>query len=368
MMPRILIVSDPFCAPAYTPRLRYLCDYLYKKGYDISVYTEQWETLPFLHDYTIVEKPRPYHSTWAWALYAFWSLLTDHRNRSFSNWLVRQIGNQHFDLVFCTTFSTFPLRAAHHIAKRLQVPLVADIRDIDEQFTDNYNYGHQQWWASPFRKFYRKVNLKRRNRILEATDCITTVSPWHVDFLRRFNPNTRLIYNGYDPALFYAEDINTPAFLVSYIGRIYAFQNTKLIEQALQELNLPNVSLNLHTPTHHPIPIAEVGNEIRRSSIILVLVHPQAKGMMTTKFFEALGCEKPILCIPSDEGMLAETIRVTRAGVATSNLEDVKNFILEKYQEWQTNGFTRQKVTDKEQFSREYQARQFEELFLQYIQ
>ena len=87
---------------------------------------------------------------------------------------------------------------------------------------------------------------------------------------------------------------------------------------------------------------------------------------MTTKFYEALGCEKPILCTPSDSEELAQTIRQTNAGLASSNINEIKAFILDKYHEWQQNGFTHQAVINKEQFSREKQAEQFEQLFLKY--
>ena len=108
------------------------------------------------------------------------------------------------------------------------------------------------------------------------------------------------------------------------------------------------------------------------SAINVVLVQSEtihgSHGIMTTKFFEALGCEKPILCTPADTGCLADTIRYTNAGIASENIEEIKAFILEKYHEWQANGYTHQEVRNKEQFSREYQARQFEELFLQCLQ
>ena len=54
--------------------------------------------------------------------------------------------------------------------------------------------------------------------------------------------------------------------------------------------------------------------------------------------------------------------------VGKGKLEEIKQFIMEKYHEWQANGYTHQAVQHKEQFSREYQARQFEELFLQCLQ
>ena len=359
----ILILTDPYGKPAYAPRLRYLCDYLSNKGYDIAVYTEQFQTHDFAHAYPIYEKPtsqRPLH----WALRTFWSLLTDWRNRSFSKWLQKQTIGQHFDIVFCTTFSTFPLRAAADFARSRNIPLFIDIRDLDEQVPDAQYQSHRQWWARPFRKWYQTANIRRRNRILPRADCITTVSPWHVDFLQRFNPNVHLIYNGFDPAQFYAEDIVSNSFLITYIGKIYEFQDISPIERTIRELHLPDVQLNLHTPYYNTIPITAVGDELRRSGMALVLTNPAAKGMMTTKFFEALGCEKPILCIPSDEGCLAQTIRDTNAGLASSDLDEIKAFILDKYREWQRNGYTHQAVVNKEQFSRLRQAEQFEQLLL----
>ena len=361
---KILIVSDPYGKPSFAPRLRYLCNYLVEQGHQITVYTEQFQPHDFPHAYPIIEKEITYHTTWGWAWHALWSLLTDWRNRCFSKWLQLQVADQRFDMVFCTTFSTFPLRAATEIAHAKQIPLIVDIRDLDEQVPGAQYQDHRQWWVSPFRQWYKQVNIRRRNHVLRMADAVTTVSPWHVAFLRQFNPNVHLIYNGYDPLQFYAKDIASDIFRIAYIGKIYAFQSTALVEQAIRELNLPDIELNLHTPNHQPILLDKVGDELRRSSIALVLTSPNAKGMMTTKFFEALGCEKPILCTPSDNGLLADTIRYTQSGLASSDVDEIKAFILEKYHEWQQNGFTRQSVVHKEAFSRYQQAQQFEQLFM----
>ena len=361
----ILILADPFGKPSYAPRLRYLCDYLVRQGHQIVVYTEQFQSYDFPHAYPIIEKPLAYHNTWQWAWQSLWSLLTDWRNRRFSQWVKEQVKEHQFDLVFCTTFSTFPLRAAYEVAREKHIPLITDIRDLDEQVPGAQYQHHRQWWARPFSHWYKWTNIRRRNRVLRAADAVTTISPWHVAFIRSYNSQTHLIYNGYNPAQFYAEDTPTDVFRISYIGRLYEFQSTALVEQAVRELNLPHVELNIHTPDCRPIPLSAVGDELRRSSIALVLTNPDAKGMMTTKFFEALGCEKPVLCTPSDNGLLAQTIRETNAGLASSDIHEIKAFILDKYHEWQQNGFTRQAVIYKEPFSRERQAQQFEQLFFE---
>lgn len=364
--PRILILADPYGKPSYAPRLRFLCDYLVGKGYSVSVYTEAFQPHDFPHAYPVCEKPVR-EGAFHWVFRSLWSLLTDYRNRSFSVWVQQQIAGQRFDIVFCTTFSTFPLRAAYEVASQRHLPLFVDIRDLDEQVPDAQYQAHRQWWVRPFRKWYSAVNIRRRNRVLRKADCITTVSPWHVEFIRRLNPNIHLIYNGFDPAQFYHEPSHTDKFLITYIGRIYEFQNLSPIERAVRELNITDIRLNLHTPDCNTIPVTAVGDELRRSGIAVVLTNPAAHGMMTTKFFEALGCEKPVLCVPSDEGCLAQTIHETHAGIATSDMEEIKGFILEKYHEWKTNGFTRQPVINKSQFSRQHQAEQFEQLFLQLI-
>ena len=76
MKPRILILTDPYGKPSYAPRLRYLCDYLVRKGCSIDVYTEQFQAHDFPHDYPIYEKPTR-RKIWQWAIQSFWSLLTD---------------------------------------------------------------------------------------------------------------------------------------------------------------------------------------------------------------------------------------------------------------------------------------------------
>jgi hypothetical protein len=61
---------------------------------------------------------------------------------------------------------------------------------------------------------------------------------------------------------------------------------------------------------------------------------------------------------------LASAIEKTNAGIAATHIEEVKAFILEKYTEWQQNGYTHQNVViaEKEKFSRQEQAKAFEHI------
>lgn len=367
MKPRALILSDPFTPPAYTPRLRFLCEHLTQEGWDIDLYTEFYEPISFEHDYPIHEiNVYRTRRLVEWMLKSAWSILTDWRNRYFSQQVRKAVSGKQYDIVICCTFSTFPLRAAWDIAKERHIPLHVDLRDVDEQVPGAQYQQHRQWWLRPFRAWYRKVNINRRNRVIRQASSISSVSPWHVDFIKQYNKNVHLIYNGYDKEQFYWSEVKNDKFLISYIGKIYEFQDMHCIEEAIREIGKDDIVLNRQ---HGGIPTNQVGNAIRRSSIMIVLTNKAAKGMMTTKFYEALGCEKPVLCYPDDNGVLSDTIRHTNAGIATDDKEAIKAFILDKYAEWKKNGFTHQAVNQelKQQFTRQYQAKQFELLFLETI-
>ena len=75
------------------------------------------------------------------------------------------------------------------------------------------------------------------------------------------------------------------------------------------------------------VPASEIPGVLNHSSILLQLANTFAsngpKGFMTTKLFESMAVEKPLLCVKSDESYLEETIRITRSGLAARTTEDV---------------------------------------------
>ena len=163
-------------------------------------------------------------------------------------------------------------------------------------------------------------------------------------------------------------------FTITYIGSLFEWQQPALeiVKQAIDEVNKSLITnkqspvlLDLHTPHSNPIPHNQLGDAIRRSSIMLVLTSPHTHGMLTTKFYEALGCAKPVLCVPSDKGSLAELIQYTHAGIATDDKEVIKSFITARYNEWTQNGFTTQDTKHRESFTRENQYDQFYSTYLQ---
>ena len=408
---RILILSDEIGRHAYSPRLRSLCDVLVAEGYHIVVFTEfNGQALDFEHYYPI--KSFEYYKYSGimrhieWALKFMFNLIIDHKNRSFAKHILSDCRSEksEFDAIICTGFHTFPHPAAAWLAKQLNIPFLCDIRDLAEQIGGSHYQKHQSAQRNPIylasNQLYRNINIKRRNNALKQAHVLTTVSPWHQQFLKQINPSTSLIYNGYDANLYRPKHIQTKQFIIRYIGRLYGeeMQNPTLVFEALAELTQNHNDLSKYlsfewytattshdeiltlakkyhieqlTHVYNYVPLNNVPSLLNTSSVVLVLTNKPTKngpfGVMTTKFFEALGCERPVLCVQSDKGCLAQVIQQTNAGLAGENIEQVKTFILEKYSEWKQMGYTTQEVnlSAKNSFSRQAEAQQFIQLLSQ---
>ena len=389
----ILIITDALTRPLYNPRVRNLYKYLIQHNIEADWFTEHYEDIPTDLQISPLQisfyKHKGLLGRIEWFFKNILTLLVDYKNIYFSQQCLKAAQHKKYDLVFCSTFHTFGLKAAHTIAKSQNIPLHIDLRDIAEQCNNN-EYNKSAIARTFIGKIYRRINISRRNQILKQANCITTVSPWHVDFIKQFNPNTHLIYNGYDTSLFQPQTIKSDFFDIIYTGKWYgkSMQDPSLLFEALAQINNPQIRLvwytndNMHAlihqlTKHHNIttpvivngyvPNHHIPQLLNQSSIILVLTNRHNQGIMTTKFFEALGVEKPILCVRSDEGCLAQVINETQSGLAATNVNEVKHFILHHFAQWQQNGYTHLNINNKEQFTRQNQARQFVDLFNQTI-
>lgn len=394
---KILIVTDSF-PPNFAPRMGLLSYHLEKMGWDVTIISEDNSEI----HYNLPNLPKKVYrynyqanaSKTEYYLKSALNLIYDHKTNSFLNKFYKEIKNEYFDLVLCSTFNEFPLNLAYKISKKLNIPLLCDIRDLAEQFGSKiYDTNGQthNYIGRYFTNLLRKRRIQRRNYVLKKANAITTISPWHLDFIKRYNKNVYLIYNGFSEKDFIAKEVKPNSFNIVYTGRLLDLntRNPELLFNAIEELKLEKLRIVWYVDKtskeiiskeleNYPITksiseinnlvsVSAIPNLLNESSIILVLTNKSTedgpKGIMTTKFFEAIGVEKPVLCVRSDEGCLSQVIKETNAGLAATNVEEVKSFITKKYKEWENNGFTRQEIVSREKFSRENQAKQFVEIF-----
>ena len=398
MQRKLLIVCDAF-PPDFAPRVGYLCKFL-DTDYDITVVTEEtghnsWPVSFERQNFCIHKFALTSANPLICNFQAIGDYLFSRKDRKLYKQAVKVLNDSRFDMVLCTSYYIFPLLCGKKLAQHFNIPFCIDLRDIKEQEAKPIGL-HR------IRHFFRLqwLNIWRRNRILKSAQSVTTISPWHVETLSKFHNNVHLVYNGYDDEDFRYKETKTDYFTITYTGRLLdlSLRNPILLFDALRDLCkndefakalrikwfVDNASmkqiggltaeygLTSVTEMHPTISAKEMPEVLNNSSIALVLTNLSTPngphGIMTTKFFEALGCERPILCVSSDESCLAAAIAETNAGLAGRNVEEVKDFIMSKFCEWQQNRFTHQNVRLKEQFTRQTQAVQFKEIFEQTIQ
>lgn len=406
MKRNILIICDAF-PPAFAPRMGYLCKYINKSEWNPTVISEQQEsnTFKFLtgncNTYYLNFYPAKNKilNKLIWVYTMIMDLLFNYKDKKFEKFISKTTDKQKFDIVLCSTYRTFPLIAASKTAQKLNVPLIVDLRDIIEQYAGNEYISFGRISSIPFIgnfiiSLFRKKFLENRNRVLKTASYVTTVSPWHVDTLKKYNRNTALIYNGFDPEIFYPLHTINDKFRIIYTGRIISLdmRNPTMLFKAIKQTNLTPDELKVewyvdeesmiilqnHASKYDVseymefkkyVQATEIPRILNSSGIILILTEHKKtsspKGIMTTKLFEAMAVEKPILCIPSDESFIKEKIEQTKTGLAARNVDEVTSFILKYYNQWKEKGST--SITPNhneiEKFSRKRQAMQFSEIF-----
>ncbi|HBK28905.1 MAG TPA: hypothetical protein DDZ04_03555 [Parabacteroides sp.] len=411
-MKKVLILCDLF-PPAFGPRMGYLCKYLAQSDWRPVVVTEKVDSCNFqlleniceVHEVNFYPLKSSFGRKLQWIGLQALSLFFDYKDYKIKKEAESILHEQKFDLILCSSYRTFPLPATEQLAEQYKIPFIADLRDIIEQYAGDEFISHpipdipfvKKWIVNRF----RKKSLSIRNRILKKAACVTTISEWHQEWLKQFNPNVYLIYNGYDPELFYPEKIQTGKFIIIYTGRILslAMRDPTLLFQGLRELasqgvispdfcrvhwyvdpvswSLIDSEANKYGVREYMdmkgfVPAPAIPHLLNCSSVLLILTNKSTgdgpKGVMTTKLFESMAVRKPILCIRNDEGVLEKTLRKTQAGIAASNVDEVCAFLGAAIQQWKEYGYTSSPVrTDAiEPYSRKGQALQFIQLFNRY--
>ena len=396
--------------PAFGPRMGYLCKYMQRAGWEPVVITEQIpdNTFAFLCEDIPVTYISYYNATGKFSKQLEWifiqicDLLFQYKDRKVIKVATNILKEGNFSGVLCSSYRTFPLPAALQVAQKYKLPFIVDLRDIIEQYASDEYMNHLfksiPWLDKKITSFFKNRLLNKRNQVLKQADCVTTVSPWHVKTLKSYNPQTHLIYNGYDPELFFPQLIKSKQFIIVYTGRLIslATRDPHLLFGAIARLNkeqlissqkvrlhwymdkyskevlsklAENYQISDYMDYFEYVPAAQIPEILNHSSILLQLANKMSesgpKGIMTTKLFEALAVEKPILCVRSDEAYLEETINKTHSGIAARTEEEVYQFILTHYKQWEKEGYTYINVEREnvKPFSRQKQADQFMQLF-----
>ena len=309
--------------------------------------------------------------------------------------------------------SSWPI-TCHTIAKDLKekydIPWIADLRDlwnlnpyVSHTFIRNY--------------FERKLELKT----FENADVLTTTTDLAAETLATLHPDNEIvsILSGYDkgdfeflekissemensddglesfndglePNLDDSSDSDSNKLKFIYAGSLYGGKrDPSILFEAIRQLedesriDSSNLSMEFYGDSGNLESIAKkyslsnivkIGGKIPHSDVlkkqlmsdVLLLIswnNEKEKIFIPGKIYEYFALKKPVLSIGYKEGSLKDLIEETKVGYHVSDLESLKNVLLEFYDEFIENGTVELKSDmDIEDYSMENMARKFADL------
>ena len=258
--------------------------------------------------------------------------------------------------------SVWPI-TAHLIGKELKrkykIPWVADFSHLWSQGY-YYQYG-------PIRKsFDRRLEIKT---LLQA-DALTTISPFFGEKLEKLHKRQPIysIIHGFDPSLVNIIPATlTPKFSITYTGTLYPEkQKTSKFFAAVKELldstyiDRNDIEVSFYGGKYgwlteeikqyalsdiiYQCDVIPHSASIQKQQESQILLHlgwddKQIQGFYSSKIFEYLAAQRPILAIggASDE-VVKDILSETKAGVYSTEVKDIKDFLERFYLEYKCNG------------------------------
>ena len=272
--------------------------------------------------------------------------------------LSKYLKEHHIDAIV----STGPPHSMHLIAlkisKYLNIPWLADFRD---PWTDIDYYKDLK--ISVFAdKQHKKLELK----VVRCCNAMVVVSSDMKENYQKMGvTNVHLITNGFDPDdMEVRDEIRDSKFSISHIGTLPPGLNLRGLWQVLSELseNVPNFkncleiklvgrventvvddlsefNLGSCLTRIEYVPHIKVARLMKQSATLLLAINkdsPNAKGILTGKFFEYMASERPILAIGPTNGDLARILEESEAGYIAQydDLNRIKEIVLMLYEKY----------------------------------
>ena len=273
---------------------------------------------------------------------------------------------------------------AYHLKKKLNIKWIADFRDPWTNI-DFYNELRLSSWAD-------KKHHNLEQKVLYNADKVIVISKTMSEDMKRLHKrHYDVITNGFDNDDLQTTDIHLDKkFSIAHIGTMPKTRNPEALWKVLYVLVKENYQfasdleiklvgrvdytviqmlkqynlLNYLNKIEY-LPHDKVINIQQQSQILLLLLNdtPNAKMILTGKFFEYLSAQRPILCIGPTDGDAAKILNETKSGYISDfkDEEKLKNNILELYSKYK-DGISLFESTGIQKYSRKNLTRELAEL------
>lgn len=264
---------------------------------------------------------------------------------------------QDIDIVVGTFSPVGNLLVGKYIAKKLNIPFIAEIRDLISDYDENSIWNAQE----------KRKEIFLEKCLLHGVDGIIAVTDGFKRILSERYPRTKIvsIYNGW-------EDNGQPVFsekkskYMYYAGSLYEHRVEGLIllfgiiknmdeeiEIRIRSLGPESLDNRLRNEIYKmglqdrvkllkPMPEKVIQREQAEAYINLLVssLHGDDPALMATlpgKLFELMRVDSPILAIASEKAEIGNVLSMTKKGIATSDERKIRNFILSSYVDFKGN-------------------------------
>jgi hypothetical protein len=238
------------------------------------------------------------------------------------------------------------------LSKINNVQWIADYRDDwnTSQFLNPNNF---------LTKILKKIESASERKWLSTASCFTSISENYVERIASFiKKKGFLVMNGYDEDCFI--DIQNyrdeNCFTILYSGTLYDSQPIEIfitafkiiVEKFKNRIQIKLIFLGLLFDQKQTIRIKHLLADFEdyylitdrvdkkeaisiqlKAHLFLICSHTNMKGITSSKIFDYLACQKPIILFPSDQDILDEIITKTNSGYICNTPEEISNILSE---------------------------------------
>ena len=229
--------------------------------------------------------------------------------------------------------------------------------------------------------FIKKKQLSLERKYLEVSSAVITVSSSISLNCKKIlgRNNIHTIYNGFDQL----EKVNNNTniinkyFNVNYIGHLRKEQNVGLLIDSIKEILIRHpelekkIKINLIGGLISPssviklitessiksifnitsfVPKEEALSFLNSAQLLLQFSYKNKKGIVSSKIFQYINSEKPILLVSNNEDIMEKIIRETNTGEICKTPDKIADYILNSYSKWENN-ITLEREVNKEKLN-----------------
>ena len=263
--------------------------------------------------------------------------------------IYRRFSKEDFDAVFVSVPQPGSLSVARSIAKRFEIPMIVDFRDLPDELDVEHRKGLTR------REFRYTVN-----NVKDAKFAITVSPQLREALVSRYGLNdVSVIYNGYDGAYEVNNSLvlKSNSFDILYTGILGVGRDPSLIFQGLDALicegfDLSNVrmvfvgaeprDLDVYKRYNCFPKIIALGRKTRSecfamqkvAGALVSLSSQGCPGILTSKVFDYAKAGRPIISVPCDYDVLDDFIKSAGIGVSCNTVEEVSQWLREQICAW----------------------------------